>query len=91
MWQRDLWLDVTRRVPEQYVAAPAALAAWCCWLRGECTLALAAVQRVVAVDPHYTLAHLIVTGLQAGVPARELVGHWPSLPADAAAGATPWS
>ncbi|MDP9792602.1 hypothetical protein J2S43_001114 [Catenuloplanes nepalensis] len=88
MWQRNLWLDVTRRVPDQYVAAPAALAAWCCWLRGESTLARAAAQRAVAAYPCYTLALLIVAGLEAGLPAWELVGHWPALPADSADGGT---
>jgi hypothetical protein len=47
MWQRDLWLDVTRRVPDAYVARPAALAAWCAWRRGEETVAQAAIDRIL--------------------------------------------
>jgi hypothetical protein len=78
MWQRDLWLDVTRRVPDAYVTAPASLAAWCTWLRGEETLALAATSRTLKVDPKHTLALLIVTGIRARIPARVIVGDWPA-------------
>jgi hypothetical protein len=77
MWQRDLWLDVTRRVSDAYVTAPASLAAWCTWLRGEETLALAATSRAFKVDPKHTLALLIVTGIRARIPARDIVGTWP--------------
>jgi hypothetical protein len=82
MWQRDLWLDVTRRVPGAYVTAPATLAAWCTWLRGEETLALAATSRALKVDPKHTLALLIVAGIRARIPAHDIVGTWPATVTD---------
>jgi hypothetical protein len=72
MWQRDLWLDVTRRTPPEFVAAPASLAAWCAWQRGEHVLAAAAVRRALAARPGYLLARLIAQALHAGIPAHQL-------------------
>lgn len=72
MWQRDLWLDVTRRAPHGFVAGPACLAAWCAWQRGEHTLASAALRRALSADPDYLLARLIVRSMQAGIPAAIL-------------------
>lgn len=72
MWQRDLWLDVTRRTPVELVAAPASLAAWCAWQRGEHVLATAAVDRALAAQPGYMLARLIAHAILAGIPAHQL-------------------
>lgn len=72
MWQRDLWLDVTRRTPPEFVAAPASLAAWCAWQRGEHALAAAAVRRALTAQPGYLLARLIAQALHAGIPAHQL-------------------
>ncbi|GHJ45863.1 hypothetical protein Cs7R123_32050 [Catellatospora sp. TT07R-123] len=77
MWQRDLWLDLTRRTPDTHIAAPAALAAWCAWMRGEDLLAAAALNRVAAVDADYGMARLVAQGIGTGVPAREIVPQWP--------------
>ncbi|GAB1690705.1 hypothetical protein KRM28CT15_25080 [Krasilnikovia sp. M28-CT-15] len=77
MWQRDLWLDVTRRTPDGFLAAPAALAAWCAWLRGEEHLANAALARAQAADPGYGLAALIDRALRAHLPAELIAARWP--------------
>ncbi|MFF5230241.1 DUF4192 domain-containing protein [Dactylosporangium sp. NPDC000521] len=73
MWQRDLWLDVTRRVPDGHVAAPASLVAWCAWMRGDEVLAMAAVRRALQADPRYRLAGLIGTAVAAHIPATEFL------------------
>ncbi len=78
VWQRDLWLDVTRRVPSSLVAAPAALAAWTTWMRGEDPLALAATQRALAASPRDTMAKLIALSIKSGVSARTILQKWPA-------------
>ncbi len=78
VWQRDLWLDVTRRAPSPFVAAPAALAAWSTWMRGEDHLALAAAQRALAANPRDTMAKVIITGIRSGVAARDILKNWPA-------------
>lgn len=79
MWQRDLWLDITRRVPNRFVTAPASLAAWCAWQRGEEALAMAAARLALSVTPDYQMARLIVAGMQLRLPARDLLRQWPDL------------
>jgi len=80
MWQRNLWLDVTRRVPEQYVTAPASLAAWCAWRRGESILAMAAARRAAAVDPSNTITRVVVGAIQSRIRPTELIPVWPLPP-----------
>jgi len=80
MWQRNLWLDLTRRIPEPYVAAPAALAAWCCWRRGEGTLALAAARRSAAVDPENLITTIVVTAILSKLGPADLIPVWPPAP-----------
>ena len=77
VWQRDLWLDITRRVPDDHAAAPAFLAAWCAWLRGEDPLAHAAARRALAADPAAQMPKVIIASIQTGMPARDLIGAWP--------------
>ncbi|WP_344515786.1 DUF4192 family protein [Dactylosporangium maewongense] len=88
MWQRNLWLDLTRRVPDQYVAAPAALAAWCAWRRGEPTLALAAARRAAAVDPTGTIIQVVVAAIRSRRKPTDLIPVWP-LPLAGRAAADP--
>ncbi|MGI5238758.1 DUF4192 domain-containing protein [Dactylosporangium sp. CA-139066] len=76
MWQRNLWLDLTRRVPDRYVAVPAALAAWCAWRRGEAHLAFAAARRSLEADPGNRLAAMICTAIHAKLPPT-VVAEWP--------------
>ncbi|WP_432983121.1 DUF4192 domain-containing protein [Dactylosporangium sp. CA-233914] len=77
MWQRNLWLDLTRRLPQRYVPAPAALAAWCAWMRGENPLALAAARRARRADPSYSMLQLVVTSILSNIPPSQLVPVWP--------------
>ncbi|GAB7040414.1 MULTISPECIES: DUF4192 domain-containing protein [Catenuloplanes] len=77
VWQRDLWLDITRRVPDDHAAAPAFLAAWCAWLRGEDPLAHEAARRALAADPGAQMPKVIIASIQTGMPARDLIGVWP--------------
>ncbi|WP_045740286.1 DUF4192 domain-containing protein [Actinoplanes rectilineatus] len=72
MWQRDLWLDVTRRVPDRYVAGPATLAAWCAWRRDEHALATVACKRAVHQGPGDRLTRLVASVVRAHVPAHRL-------------------
>ncbi|WP_158647591.1 DUF4192 domain-containing protein [Actinoplanes sp. ATCC 53533] len=74
MWQRDLWLDLTRRLPDRYVAGPASLAAWCAWRRGEHALARYALDRAQR-GPGTGLTPLIKNLLDAHLPAHRL--NWP--------------
>lgn len=85
MWQRDLWLDVTRRTSAAFVAGPACLAAWCAWQRGEHALAVAALRRALVAEPGCLLARLILHAMQAGIPAAQLRT---ALPARRAAGSS---
>lgn len=71
MWQRDLWLDLTRRLPDRYVAGPANLAAWCTWRRDEHTLARYALRRAQH-GPGTGLTRLIANLLDTHLPAHRL-------------------
>lgn len=72
MWQRDLWLDVTRRVPDHYVAGPATLAAWCAWRRDEHALAAVACKRAIQKGPGDRLTRLVTSVVRTHVPAHRL-------------------
>ncbi|MET8530239.1 DUF4192 domain-containing protein [Micromonospora sp. NPDC005172] len=72
MWERDLWLDLTRRVPGEYVTAPAGLAAWCAWRLGDETLALAAARRALIVDPQDRISRIVALAAGRHIPARDL-------------------
>ena len=72
MWQRDLWLDVTRRVSDRYVAGPATLAAWCAWRRDEHALATVACKRAVRDEPGDRLTRLVTSVVRTHVPAHRL-------------------
>jgi hypothetical protein len=65
---RRLWMDVVRHAGEAYVPAPASLLAFIAWQTGEGALANIAIERALAADPDYSMAHLIVQALSAGLP-----------------------
>ncbi|MEV0810945.1 DUF4192 domain-containing protein [Micromonospora sp. NPDC050200] len=77
-WHAALWSDITRRAHTPLAAPPASLLAFAAWRRGEGALASVAVDRALAADPGYTLAHLIDQALRAGLPPSVLDG-WPQL------------
>ncbi|MEV4708209.1 DUF4192 domain-containing protein [Actinoplanes sp. NPDC049316] len=74
-WQHDLWLDMTRRVPPNRVAAPANLAAWSAWRRSEPALAWAALAKAVQAEPDNTMSPLIDAVLASGINPATLP--WP--------------
>jgi Domain of unknown function (DUF4192) len=65
---RRLWTDVVRHAREPYVPAPASLLAFTAWQSGEGALANVAIERALAADPGYSMAHLLGQALDAGLP-----------------------
>ena len=63
-----LWTDVVRHAREPYVPAPASLLAFVAWQSGEGALANIAIERALAADPDYSMAHLIGQATDAGLP-----------------------
>ncbi|WP_435124382.1 DUF4192 domain-containing protein [Micromonospora tulbaghiae] len=76
-WHLALWTDITRRADPAYAAAPASLLALTAWRQGQGALAAVALDRALAADPHYRLAHLIDHALRHGIPPAAL-GDWPT-------------
>lgn len=70
----DLWRDVTRRCDPELVAAPASLLAFAAWRAGDGVLAMVALERALAEDPSYPMAHLLLEALQRGIPPSALDG-----------------
>jgi Domain of unknown function (DUF4192) len=64
----QLWTDVLKGASTDYVPAPAALLAFTAWQAGNGALAAVAVDRALAADPEYSMALLLSSALQAGLP-----------------------
>jgi hypothetical protein len=75
MWLRDLWLDMTRRLPDDHVTPAANLAAWSAWRCGNEQLAHAALKRAITTDPANTMSALIAMLLNQHLPPSEI--DWP--------------
>ncbi|MBE3016291.1 DUF4192 domain-containing protein [Microbispora sp. NEAU-D428] len=69
-----LWTQLTRRVEPDFAAPPAALLAFLALRTGDGPLARVAVERALSVDPRYSLAHLIRTALDCGLPPEAVCG-----------------
>jgi hypothetical protein len=65
---RRLWTDVVQHACEPYVPAPACLLAFTAWQSGDGALANVAIERALAADPEYSMAHLLGQALDAGLP-----------------------
>jgi hypothetical protein len=63
-----LWTDLTRLARPGYVAAPAALLAFCAWQAGDGALANVALDRALADIPGYSMAILLREALDSGAP-----------------------
>lgn len=78
---RRLWLELARRLPAPYDAAPLFLYGWTSWRAGNGALAGIAAERAVASDPGYTAADLLAAVLAQGlgpsqVPRLHKPGSW---------------
>lgn len=80
---RRLWTDVLKGASADYVPAPAALLAFTAWQAGNGALAAVAVDRVLAADAGYSMAHLLASALDAGLPPS--AARMPMTPAQVAA------
>ncbi|ETK34590.1 DUF4192 domain-containing protein [Microbispora sp. ATCC PTA-5024] len=69
-----LWTQLTRRVEPDFAAPPAALLAFLALRTGDGPLARVAVERALSVDPRYSLAGLIRTALDCGLPPEAAAG-----------------
>jgi hypothetical protein len=63
-----LWTHLTRLARPGYVAAPAALLAFCAWQDGNGALANVALDRALADNPRYSMAQLLRQALDSGAP-----------------------
>ncbi len=63
-----LWTDILRGAATDYTPAPAALLAFTAWQAGNGALAALAIDRALAADPGYSMAHLLGSAIQAALP-----------------------
>jgi hypothetical protein len=63
-----LWMDMMRRVQHDLIPASGCLFAFAAWRCGEGTLAMLALERVLAEDPTYSMAILLHRALAHGLP-----------------------
>jgi Domain of unknown function (DUF4192) len=63
-----LWTDLTTLARPGYAAAPASLLAFTAWQDGDGALANVALDRALADNPSYSIAHLLREALDTGAP-----------------------
>jgi Domain of unknown function (DUF4192) len=63
----ELWVNVARRLPSPYNAAPLFLAAWRAWRDGNGALAGIAAELALDSDPGYSAADLLLAALTRGI------------------------
>jgi hypothetical protein len=63
-----LWTDVLKGAASECAPAPASLLAFTAWQSGNGALAAVAVDRALAADPSYSMAHLLGSAIQAALP-----------------------
>jgi Domain of unknown function (DUF4192) len=68
----ELWVNLARRLPAPYSAAPLFLAGWRAWRDGNGALAGIAAERALASDPGYSAADLLLAALARGIDPRTL-------------------
>ncbi|MDF5759018.1 DUF4192 domain-containing protein [Spongiactinospora sp. TRM90649] len=72
--QVQLWMEVTRKVPPAFGAAPASLLAFAALYRGDGALAGVAIERALSADPDYRWALLLRQAIQVGLPPAMMFG-----------------
>jgi len=65
---QQLWRQLVRTLPDEFIPAPAALLAFTAWQAGDGALASIAIDRALAADPGYPMARLLAEALHAGLP-----------------------
>jgi hypothetical protein len=65
-----LWTDIVRRVERELAAAPATLLAFAAWRNGDGAIASIALDRALDADPDYSMAQLLLHGIDNGLPPR---------------------
>jgi len=68
----ELWLDLARRLPSPYDAAPLFLYGWSAWRHGNGTLAGMAAERALSADPGYRAAELLLSALRRALDPRAI-------------------
>jgi len=63
-----LWTDMVRSAAAEFVPAPASLLAFTAWQAGNGALAVIAIERALAADRDYSMAHLLDSAVQAALP-----------------------
>ena len=82
---QSLWVDMTRRAPDEVRAPAASMAAFASWLHGDGAKAWCALDQV-PTDQNYPMASLVAEALQGGLPPsawegrRKLITSFPSEP-----------
>ncbi|MEU7906391.1 DUF4192 domain-containing protein [Actinoplanes sp. NPDC049118] len=74
-WQRQLWFDLTRRVPDSHLSAVATLAAWWAWRTGDEMLAREALRRAVDSGPPSAFTRIVAECVTARIDPGSLP--WP--------------
>jgi hypothetical protein len=64
----ELWRELVRRCPEEVLPPAASLLAFAAWLAGDGALAWCAVDRALAADPDYSMAHRVAEALTGALP-----------------------
>jgi hypothetical protein len=82
-----LWTDIVRCAAAEFVPAPASLLAFTAWQAGNGALAVIAIERALAADRDYSMAHLLDSAVQAALPPS--AARMPMSPAAVAASYTP--
>ncbi|TXK39285.1 DUF4192 domain-containing protein [Nonomuraea sp. C10] len=73
-----LWKDLTRRLEPAFIPPVASLLAMAGWRAGDSILATIALERALAIDPHYSMANLLMHALQHLLPPAVLDGRMPA-------------
>ena len=82
-----LWTDVLRAATTDFVPAPASLLAFTAWQAGNGALAAMAVDRALAANLGYSMAHLLAGAIEAALPPA--AARMPMTPAAVAASYAP--